>query len=806
MRKIYLLAALITLGSCSDKKSANGDYPYTNVPFTQVHFDDSFWTDRIETSRTVTIPEAFLKCEETERVDNFAKAAGLMEGAFDTPYPFDDTDLYKIIEGGSFLLSVKPDPALDRYMDSIITLIGAAQEEDGYLYTTRTIGKNVHPWAGPERWSREWDNSHELYNAGHMYEAAVAHYLATGKRNFLDIAIKNADLIDRTFGPGKLEIAPGHQIIETGLVKLYRATGDRRYLDLSKFMLESRGKRQHKDPNSQDQWQNGQYWQDHLPVTQQFEAVGHAVRALYMYSGMTDIAALTGDKDYLSAIDSLWENVVGKKMYITGGIGSTSHGEAFGKNYELPNGTAYCETCAAIANCMWNERMFMLYGDAKYIDVLELSLYNAVLSGVSLDGDSYFYPNPLEISAAGRERSKWFDCSCCPSNIARFIPSVPGYVYGTSGNDIYVNLYGSNDATINLPSGQMVFLNQETDYPWGGKVKIDVAPASDEKFTLRLRIPGWSQGEIVPSDLYKIDNPSGRSAKITVDGKEYKYRVEKGYAVIKHKWTANSVVEMELPMQVNKISANPLVEADKDKLAYSYGPIVYCAEFADNNDPVSSLVVPADAAFEVSFRNDELRGVDVLTTEGSSYKIANPAKTINNGKTEVNLIPFYAHAHRGAGEMAVWLWKTPEPIIARLESEKAVLDQVLIGNSLSEKEHALKGERTNSGVYGSRNWRDAVRGGWFSYDLAVDPDKENTLILTYLSADGGNRTFDILVDGEKIASQRLRSETFVDFIDRAYPIPAALTKGKKKVTVKLQAIPDNTAGGLFGMKTSLASK
>ena len=467
----------------------------------------------------MTVPFAFRKCEETHRIDNFAVAAGIKEGKFNSPYPFDDSDVYKIMEGASYLLAVKEDNGLDAYMDSLISLIGAAQEPDGYLYTTRTIGgSSIHPWAGKKRWENERDNSHELYNVGHMYEAAVAHYQATGKRDFLDIAIKSADLLCNTFGPeeGKLTVAPGHQEVEIGLVKLYRATGDRRYLDLSKFFLDARGKYDKYDRNSKDQFRSGAYWQDHKAVIDQDEAVGHAVRAAYMYSAMTDVAALRNEQTYRVAVDNLWDNVTGKKMYITGGIGSTRHGEAFGKNYELPNSTAYCETCASIANCMWNLRMFMLHGDAKYIDVLERSLYNAVLSGISLDGKEFFYPNVLSCDENGAERSEWFNCSCCPSNLSRFIPSIPGYVYATSDAGVYVNLYGTNQAGITLGNGKRIDMSQKTSYPWEGNIELTVTPESKQEFSIMLRIPGWVDNRPVPSDLYTYMNadekktPSGQ--------------------------------------------------------------------------------------------------------------------------------------------------------------------------------------------------------------------------------------------------------------------------------------------------------
>ena len=544
MKKIFLaIWAIGSLCACETIEE-KVDYTYKEVPFTDVHFTDNFWLPRIETIRNVTVPFAFRKCEETHRIDNFAVAAGIKEGKFNSPYPFDDSDVYKIMEGASYLLAVKEDNGLDAYMDSLISLIGAAQEPDGYLYTTRTIGgSSIHPWAGKKRWENERDNSHELYNVGHMYEAAVAHYQATGKRDFLDIAIKSADLLCNTFGPeeGKLTVAPGHQEVEIGLVKLYRATGDRRYLDLSKFFLDARGKYDKYDRNSKDQFRSGAYWQDHKAVIDQDEAVGHAVRAAYMYSAMTDVAALRNEQTYRVAVDNLWDNVTGKKMYITGGIGSTRHGEAFGKNYELPNSTAYCETCASIANCMWNLRMFMLHGDAKYIDVLERSLYNAVLSGISLDGKEFFYPNVLSCDENGAERSEWFNCSCCPSNLSRFVPSIPGYVYATSDAGVYVNLYGANQAGITLGNGKRIDMSQKTSYPWEGNIELTVTPESKQEFSIMLRIPGWVDNRPVPSDLYTYMNADEKKIVIKINGEVQNAPIEKGYAVLARKWEPGDV-------------------------------------------------------------------------------------------------------------------------------------------------------------------------------------------------------------------------------------------------------------------------
>ena len=594
MKKIFLaIWAIGSLCACETIEE-KVDYTYKEVPFTDVHFTDNFWLPRIETIRNVTVPFAFRKCEETHRIDNFAVAAGIKEGKFNSPYTFDDSDVYKIMEGASYLLAVKEDNGLDAYMDSLISLIGAAQEPDGYLYTTRTIGgSSIHPWAGKKRWENERDNSHELYNVGHMYEAAVAHYQATGKRDFLDIAIKSADLLCNTFGPeeGKLTVAPGHQEVEIGLVKLYRATGDRRYLDLSKFFLDARGKYDKYDRNSKDQFRSGAYWQDHKAVIDQDEAVGHAVRAAYMYSAMTDVAALRNEQTYRVAVDNLWDNVTGKKMYITGGIGSTRHGEAFGKNYELPNSTAYCETCASIANCMWNLRMFMLHGDAKYIDVLERSLYNAVLSGISLDGKEFFYPNVLSCDENGAERSEWFNCSCCPSNLSRFIPSIPGYVYATSDAGVYVNLYGANQAGITLGNGKRIDMSQKTSYPWEGNIELTVTPESKQEFSIMLRIPGWVDNRPVPSDLYTYMNADEKKIVIKINGEVQNAPIEKGYAVLARKWEPGDVIQLTLPMEVHKNKANDKVEADINHLSVERGPIVYCAEFADNNGAVLNYVL-----------------------------------------------------------------------------------------------------------------------------------------------------------------------------------------------------------------------
>ena len=491
---ILAIALGLTAGGCETGASRGKlvklkkDYPIEAVPMTDVSLTDKFWKPKIETNRKVTIPHILKMCEKSGRIDNFAVAGGLKEGQFCGQYPFDDSDVYKSIEAASYSLSAYPDPNLEKYLDEVIAKIAAAQEKDGYLYTARTTNtKRLESWFGKERWSKE-DGSHELYNAGHLYEAAAAHYLATGKHNLLDIAIKNADMLDKTFGPNKLHKWPGHQEVEMGLVKLYRVTGNEKYLNLAKFFLDVRG------PGG------GEYNQAHKKPVDQNEAVGHAVRAMYMYGGMTDIAALTGDERYADAVKRLWDNVVGKKMYITGGLGATSNGEAFGKDYKLPNATAYCETCAAIGSAMWNYRMFRLTGEAKYLDVFERTLYNGLISGVSLSGDKFFYVNPLE-SNGQHKREPWFGCACCPPNIARFIASLPGYIFAKTDDTIYVNLFAASETTIKLQSNT-VRIKQETWYPWDGAVKITVEPAWTGKFAVAVRIPGWAQGKPVPSDLY----------------------------------------------------------------------------------------------------------------------------------------------------------------------------------------------------------------------------------------------------------------------------------------------------------------
>jgi uncharacterized protein len=629
------------------------DYPVKPVPFISVHFNDAFWAPRLEINRKVTIPFAFKKDEETKRIYNFERAGAVLRGEQikdKTPpgYPFDDTDVYKVIEGAAYALNVQPDPELEAYVDGLIAKIGAAQEADGYLYTTRTIDpEHPHAWAGKKRWELEKVDSHELYDLGHLYEAAVAYYQATGKRTLLDIALKTANLLDQTFGPGKQSIWPGHQITEMGLAKLYRVTGDPRYLNLAKFLLDARG------PDG-SRGSGRKYNQSHARVVDQTEAVGHAVRATYMYSGMADVAALTGDLSYVNAIDKIWEDVANKKLYITGGIGATGSGEAFGEPYQLPNMSAYNETCAAVGNDFWNQRLFLLHADAKYIDVMERTLYNGLISGVSLDGRTFFYPNPLE-SAGQHKRSPWFGVACCPGNITRFLPSVPGYVYAQRGDSLYINLFVGSTADIKLDNGRKLKLVQETRYPWDGAVRMTVSPDHTSNLTINVRIPGWARGEAVPSNLYRFADSADEPVVLKVNGKPVPVNLDRGYASLSRKWKRGDVIELNLPMAVRRIVANELVQADRGRVALQRGPIVYTAEWPDNpGGRVRNLVLSDNAKLTAEFKPELLNGVEVVKARAVSLAYDEQGK-VTRKEQNFTAIPYYAWANRGAGEMLVWI-------------------------------------------------------------------------------------------------------------------------------------------------------
>jgi len=655
MKKILILIILCYRTVSYGQKK---DYPIQSVLFTQVELTDQFWLPRIETNRTVTIPASFARCESTGRVKNFVMAAE-KKGKFCTKYPFDDTDIYKTIEGASFSLAVHPDPKLDAYIDSLITIIGKAQEPDGYLYTARTINpKEPHSWSGSVRWEKERELSHELYNAGHLYEAAAAHYQATKKTNLLNIALKNANLVCSVFGPDKKHVAPGHEIIEMGLVKLYRITGKTEYLYTAKFFIEERGHFKGYDSTSKDLWKNGAYWQDNIPVAQQEEAEGHAVRAGYLYSAMADVAALTGDDALIRAIDKIWNNVVEKKIYVQGGVGAIGDGERYGNNYELPNATAYNETCAAIALLYWNYRMFLLHGEAKYMDVLEKSLYNGLISGIGLDGKSFFYTNAMQIQNSFEHpsmeatRSGWFECSCCPTNLARLIPSIPGYIYAQQADSLYINLFISSHGELEI-NNKKVEIIQKNNYPWDGGLTFMINASSENYFHMLIRIPGWARNQAIPSTLYEFQSVSDVKPVIKVNGAVVDYLIKNGYASISRSWKDKDRVEVVLPMEIRKVSANKKLKDDIGKIALQRGPIIYCAEWVDNYGKTSNIILPASTNFTSEYRSDLLNGVAILKAAAPAVVIG-PNNNITTVKRTITAIPYYSWANRGKGEMQVW--------------------------------------------------------------------------------------------------------------------------------------------------------
>ncbi len=641
------LVALLLLTQVSCQKTARRDYPLSAVPLTAVELTDAFWAPRLETNRTVTVPFALEQSESTGRIKNFEIAGGSAQGKFCSKYPFDDSDVFKVIEGAAYSLMNHPDPALEKGLDETIAKIAAAQEKDGYLYTARTIDPANPPvdWVGKERWSNLY-MSHELYNLGHLYEAAVAHHRATGKKNLLNVALKSADLVDSVFGPDKKRGVPGHEEIEIGLVKLYRLTGKKKYLNLAKFFLDERG-------NAAGHTLYKEYSQDHKPVVDQAEAVGHAVRAMYLYSGMADVAALTGDENYKRALDRVWEDVVYKKMYVTGGVGAAGEIEGFGPAYALPNASAYCETCAAIGSVLWNWRMFLLEGDSRYVDVLERTLYNGFLSGVGMSGDLFFYPNPLE-SAGQYRRSPWFNCACCPSNIVRFVPQVPAFIYATRNDSLYVNLFAASRTSLNLGTHK-VRIEQRTGYPWDGDVKLIVHLDAPAEFGVRVRIPGWAFGRPVPGDLYHYLDPQKDAVSVRLNGEAIDPEVEQGYFLLRRTWSDGDALEIRFPMSVRRVAANPLVPDDVGRVALERGPMVYCAEWPDNGGQVSNLVLTDDAPLSAERREGLLGGVTVIKGDVTALSAGREPRSVVRTKQEFTAIPYYAWAHRGEGEMVVWL-------------------------------------------------------------------------------------------------------------------------------------------------------
>ncbi len=717
---MFILVSISFITGCGSK-SIEDESHIKAVPFTSVKLTDQFWSPRIKTNHNVTIPIAIEQSTISGRIKNFEIAGGMKEGnKFCSEYPFDDSDIYKIIEAASYSMQFYPDEKLNLIIDSLIYKVSKAQEKDGYLYTIRTIqGDNSHDWIG-SRWELEHILSHETYNLGHLFEAAVAHYQATGKRSLLDVAIKSADLLDNVYGWGKREDFTGHQEVELGLVKLYKVTGEKRYLDLAKFFLDVRGTVPGGD----------EYNQSTVKVVDQTEAVGHAVRATYMYAAMADIAAEYEDESYNKANRAIWKDIVGTKTYVTGGIGASGGNEGFNGKYNLPNMSAYCETCASVGMIIWNYRMFLADGDAKYYDVLERTLYNAFLSGVSLNGDRFFYPNVLE-SMGQHNRGRWFGCACCPPNVARLLPSLPGYIYARSESTLYVNLFIDNTAKIELKEKEIELI-QKTNYPLDGNVRIEVNPEKKEKFNLKIRIPGWSLNNAIPEDLYSFANQPSGSVKIKINGRNVKFKTENGYVNLTRNWKKGDVITLELPMDIKVVKADEKVEADKNKVAISRGPLVYCAEWPDNNNGnVLSLMFDKNPELSSEFTSQLLNGVTVIKTKAkqvtrnidSSYNYSEPV--------DITLIPYYSWNNRGAGEMMVWLptdassvYPQPAPTIANKSKVSASNPSPALKIALTDQYDPINSMDHTRPYF--HWWPKTSSWEWVQYDF----EKEETVSLS----------------------------------------------------------------------------
>ena len=682
--RCFAVSAMAGALSAASASAAGSDYPIQPVPFTAVSFTDGLWHERQEINNRVTLPFALGQLETSKRLANFDLATDILKrraagenGAQHKPvteYPFDDSDVFKVLEGAAFCLSVRPDPALQTQLEKIISRVGAAQEPDGYLYTWRTMhpDRPPHDWVGQNRWEKDPGLSHELYNLGHLYEAGVAHEQATGSRSLLDICLKSAELLQRDFGDGEPRIAPGHQVIEMGLAKLYRKTGDKRWLDLARFFLETRGR-------------GGEYSQDHAPVLDQREAVGHAVRANYLYSGMADVAALQGEPRYLGAITAIWENVVAKKLHLTGGVGARAAGEAYGDNYELPN-RCYNETCAAIGFLFWNHRMFLMSGDAKYMDAFERTLYNGFLSGVSLSGDRFFYPNPLEYDGKTKNnhghagRAPWFGCACCPPNVLRLLASLGGYAYAVRDQDVFVNLYAQGEARAEV-GGHALRLAQETGYPWDGTIRITVDPAEAARFGLRLRIPGWTRGAPVPSDLYTYEDATPAAWSIKVNGAPASAEIESGFAVLRREWRAGDRVELHLPMPVRRVSGHAKVADLAGMVALERGPVVYTFEGLDNNGSLEGLVLPPNAEPRPVVQTTLLGGVTTLEIDGATRVSRLPDGSVGEAPARLVAIPYATWNNRGLSPMAVWLARSADKV--RLPQPPTIASTAKVGVSFA---------------------------------------------------------------------------------------------------------------------------
>ncbi|RAK08162.1 hypothetical protein C8C77_11068 [Halanaerobium saccharolyticum] len=638
----------------------------SEIPMKNVEIDDKFWNHRLEKNRIVTLDHQYQQLIKTGRLDNFKKAAGLKDGDFFGMF-FNDSDVYKWLEAASYTLANKDDSKLSKKINETIELITSAQQEDGYLNTYFILEE-------PEK---KWTNlgmMHELYCAGHLFQAATAHYLATGENSLLNVACKFANLIDQKFRQSGHTGVPGHEEIELALVELYRVTEKENYLKLSEYFINNRGKGYFK--KEVDNLKNiagsdfeqdienfntfemskfyreffldeegnydGSYAQDHLPVRDQKEAAGHAVRAMYLYSGMTDVALETGDQLLIKALEKLWNNMTKKKMYITGGIGPTHDFEGFTENYDLPNKTAYAESCAAVGSIMWNYRLLKMTGDAKFANLMERTLYNGLLSGVGLSGDKFFYVNPLA-SDGNHHRKGWFHVSCCPPNIARLLASLQKYIYLKSDNKVYVNLFISGELKFDI-ADQQILLKQSSEYPWDDSINYNVKTEANVDFTLNIRYPDWA-----------------KKVKVLINEKEEKINVENGYLMINRNWENNDQVKLIFEMPVKRIKAHPKVVENKARFALKKGPLVYCLEEVDNEVPLNELIITRESKINSEYE-EMLKGIHVLKGDALKEDLSEwenelykDEKNINYKKTNFKAVPYYIWDHREPGEMRVWL-------------------------------------------------------------------------------------------------------------------------------------------------------
>ena len=611
------------------------------INFSQVTIEDNFWKPRIYSVSKVTIPVCIDQTEvKTARIRNFEKVAAKKGEKHEGIY-YDDSDVYKALEAIAYSLKNHPDPVLENKADEWIDKIAAAQLPDGYLFTYYTLENLNQRWTDMHR--------HETYCAGHLIEAAVAYYSTTGKRKLLDVAIRFANHIDETFRLKNRPWVPGHQEIELALVKLYYATGDNRYLELSDWFLQQRGHGHFVSAGRNDP----DYNQDRYPVKEQSQITGHAVRAMYLYTGAADVAAAKNDEGYMNAMKTVWEDVVYRNMYITGGIGSSGRNEGFSVDYDLPNEQAYCETCASVGMVFWNKRMNLLTGESKYVDVLERSLYNGALDGLSLKGNLFFYGNPLA-SSGTHARSEWFGTACCPSNIARLVESVGDYIYAKSNNALWINLFIGSSGTFTI-NNRKVQVKQTTEYPWNGKVQISVTPDRQTEFNIHIRIPGWAIDQPVPGNTYRYADNTSETFSLSLNGSQAKYTMENGYAVINKNWKKGDIIVLDLPMPVRRIVAIDEVKENINRVALQRGPLVYCFEHPDNNGKAMNIMVPDNITFSNEFKPDLLNGVVILKAQAPVASVSSDGLKINTELRQITAIPYYSWANRGKGQMQVWI-------------------------------------------------------------------------------------------------------------------------------------------------------